>query len=300
MKYLGQPQSGSQANTTASHNRAGQYLRNRRTPVTPTRTSKQGVLRGKFGSASAAWQSLTTALQNAWTAFAANYPVKDSLGQTVVLTGQQYFIGIQTSLMNAGQAMNTAVPSNTSTPAIDTPVLYVADDGTVIVSVASVAAGDFNLVALSKILSNGKNFNQQFSQFAVLTATGLVVDLTTAYAAQYGAPTAGKKLFARFKEVNSSGMSGPNLIIQSSVVAAGSLSVGSISAGSGGTVSWTGGTTTLTTATLFDSATGAAIQSQPLVAGSCVFSTPSSGKTVYARGTDGSAWTGKSNVLVIS
>lgn len=300
MKYLGQPQSGSQANTTASHNRAGQYLRNRRTPVTPTRTPKQGILRGKFGSASAAWQSLTTALQNGWTAFAANYPVKDALGQTVVLTGQQYFIGVQTSLMNAGQPMNTAVPTNTSTPAVDSPSIWVSDDGSVIAAVGSVTVGDFNLVALSKVLSNGKNFNQQFSQFAVLTSTGLVVDLTAAYAAQYGAPTAGKKLFARFKEVNSSGMSGPNLILQTPVVEASVLSVGAISAGSGGTVTYTGGSSTLTSATLFNSVTGMALETQPLVAGGCVFSTPVSGKTVYARGTDGTNWTPKSNVLVVA
>ena len=129
MKYLGQPQSGSQANTTASHNRAGQYLRNRRKPVTPTRTAKQGILRGKFGSASAAWQTLTTAQQSAWTAVAANYPVVDSLGQTVVLTGQQYFIGLQTSLMNAGQPMNAAVPTNTSTPAIINPSVIALTSG---------------------------------------------------------------------------------------------------------------------------------------------------------------------------
>jgi hypothetical protein len=219
MKYLGQPQSGSQANTTASHNRAGQYLRSRRTPVTPTRTPKQGILRGKFGAASAAWQSLTSAVQAAWTSFAHAYPVVDALGQSVVLTGQQYFIGIQTSLMNAGQPMNTDIPTNTSTPAVDQPDLYADTNGSVIVSVNSVSGDDFNLVALSKILSNGVNFNKAFSQFAILTNTNLIIDVSAAFAAQFGAPVASRKLFARFKEVNSSGMSGPDLIIQRPVIA---------------------------------------------------------------------------------
>jgi len=218
MKYLGQPQSGSQANTTASHNRAGQYLRNRRSPVIPTRTPKQGILRGKFGSASASWQSLPSDLQAAWTAFAHGYPVKDSLGQSIVLTGQQYYIGIQTSLMNAGQPINTAVPTNTSTPAVDTPTLTIADDGTITVSVASVSVGDFILVGCSPVKSNGVNFNKQFSQFAVLTSSNLSADITEVYEAQYGAVGVSRKIFARFKEVNSSGMTGPDLIIQTSRV----------------------------------------------------------------------------------
>ena len=125
MKYLGQPQSGSQAGTTASHNRAGQYLRNRRAPVSPTRTPKQSVARARFGSASALWQTLPAPLQNAWTAFAAAYPVVDSLGQSVTLTGQQYFVGIQSQLLAVGQPTNTAVPNNTTIPPIDTPLLYV-------------------------------------------------------------------------------------------------------------------------------------------------------------------------------
>lgn len=216
MKYLGQPQSGSQAGTTASHNRAGQYLRNRRTPVTPTRTPKQGVLRGKFGAASASWQSLPADLQAAWTAFAHGYPVVDALGQSIVLTGQQYYIGIQTSLMNAGQPINTAVPTNTSTPAVDTPTLTIADDGTITVSVGSVPDGDFIIVGCSPVKSNGVNFNKQFSQFAILTSLNLSEDITTVYEAQYGAVGAGRKIFARFKEVNSSGMTGPDLIIQAS------------------------------------------------------------------------------------
>lgn len=216
MKYLGQPQSGSQANTTASHNRAGQYLRNRRSPVITTRTPKQGILRGKFGSASASWQSLPADLQAAWTAFAHGYPVKDSLGQSIVLTGQQYYIGIQTSLMNAGQPIDTAVPTNTSTPAVDTPTLTIADDGTITVAVASVTVGDFIVVGCSPVKSNGVNFNKQFSQFAVLTSENLSQDITAEYEAQYGAVGAGRKIFARFKEVNSSGMTGPDLIIQAS------------------------------------------------------------------------------------
>ena len=218
MKYLGPPQSGSQAGTTASHNRAGQYLRNRRTPTSPTRTPKQQVARQRFGTASALWQSLTGTLQAAWTSFAANYPVKDSLGQSIVLTGQQFFVGIQSTLLSIAQPTNASVPSNTTLNPVDTPAMYIDDSGNFVVSVASVSAGDVVRFGASKILSNGKNFNKTFSAFGLLNNGALVVDISAAFEAQYGLGLAGRKVFGSFLYVNSSGMSGNQAILQTPVV----------------------------------------------------------------------------------
>ena len=205
------------AGTTASHNRAGQYLRSRRVPVVPTRTPKQGILRTQFGEASRMFQSLTAALQAAWTSFAANYPVVDSLGQTVVLTAQQFFVGIQTQLLHIGQTIQTAIPTNTTVNAPDTPTLYADASGTVIVGVNSITAGDFVTVGCSKLLSNGKNYNKTTSNFAVLGTPNLLADISAAFAAQFGAPTLGRKLFAAFRSVNSSGLSGSPVRIQAPV-----------------------------------------------------------------------------------
>lgn len=220
MKYLGQPQSGSQAGTTASHNRAGQYLRSRRAPVSPTRTPKQGIARARFGSASALWQSMSSELQAAWTAFAHSYPVVDALGQTIVLTGQQYFVGINSQLQAVGSPQSTAIPTNTTIPAIDTPVIYADASGSVIASVASAVESDFNKLSISSMKSNGVSFNKQFSFFGILTAEDLVIDVSAAYSAQYGMPVLGKKIFANFVEVNSSGMKGNDTIISCPVLAA--------------------------------------------------------------------------------
>ncbi|MEI6871625.1 MAG: hypothetical protein WCL08_05025 [Verrucomicrobiota bacterium] len=213
MKYLGAPQSGSQANTTASHNRAGQYYRSRRKPITPTRNSKQGVIRGMFGAASAAWQSLEAGLQAAWSAFAASYPVTDSLGQSLVLTGQQYFIGLQTSLMNAGQIMNLNVPVNTSMEKIANPLLVIDGQGVITVSVDSLKEGDFVIVGLSSVKSAGVSFCKAFSQFAVLTHDVPSLDVTEEFTDQFGAPVVGRKVFACFKYVNSAGMTGSPIIL---------------------------------------------------------------------------------------
>jgi hypothetical protein len=220
MKMLDVPQSGSIGGVTSSHNRAGQYKRNRRAPVSPTRTPKQSVARARFGAASALWQTLDAATQNAWTAFAAAYPVVDALGQSITLTGQQYFVGIQSQLQAVGQPTNTAIPTNTTLFPIDTPVLYVDGSGTFIASVAEVNAGDFNKISCSPVLSNGVSFNKQFSLFAVLNNDNPVLDISLAYAAQYGAPVAGKKIFVAFVDVNSSGMNGNQQILQTPVLPA--------------------------------------------------------------------------------
>ena len=220
MKMLDVPQSGSIGGVTSSHNRAGQYQRSRRAPVSPTRTPKQSVARARFGASSALWQTLDAPTQNAWTAFAAAYPVVDSLGQSITLTGQQYFVGIQSQLQAVGQPTNTAVPTNTTLYPIDTPVLYADGSGTFIVSVAEVIAGDFNKVSCSPVLSNGVSFNKQFSQFAVLTSTTPILDISNVYAAQYGAPVGGKKIFVALVDVNSSGMNGNQQILQTPVLPA--------------------------------------------------------------------------------
>ena len=284
MKYLGQPQSGSQANTTASHNRAGQYLRSRRMPVTPTRTPKQGILRGKFGAASAAWQSLSQANQSAWTAFAHAYPVVDALGQSIVLTGQQYFIGIQTSLLNAGQPMNLNVPTNTSTPPVNTPSIYTGTNGSVLVLVGAPPEGDFVLCGLSKILSNGVNFNKAFSQFCVLTNESNLYDVSLVYIPQYGSPVAGRKIFSRMKIVNSSGMSGPDLIQQIAVTNETNTDTIALTNAESGILvaTFTGGTSKV--AYQFDADTGAYVSSNDVVAGVATFPTTPVGERVYVRG----------------
>jgi len=133
------------------------------------------------------------ATQNAWTAFCRAYPVVDSLGQSITLTGQQYFVGIQSQLQAVGQPTNTAVPTNTTLFPIDTPVLYADGSGTFIVSVNEVNAGDFNKVSCSPVLSNGVSFNKQFSQFGVLNHLTPFIDISVAFANQYGAPSPGRK-----------------------------------------------------------------------------------------------------------
>lgn len=93
MKYLGNPQSGSQAGTTASHNAFGQYLRNRRKPTNPN-TSHQVAVRSILGQLAKAWKFLTDLQRAAWKSLAIATPRTDSLGQTIKLSGFQEYISV--------------------------------------------------------------------------------------------------------------------------------------------------------------------------------------------------------------
>lgn len=103
--------SGSMGGLTASRNRGGQYFRQRVVPTNPAST-RQNAVRAYLASAVAAWtNTLTAAQRTAWATYAANTPRTDSLGNEIVLTGQQAYIGAYVPRMQAGAAVPTAAPT---------------------------------------------------------------------------------------------------------------------------------------------------------------------------------------------
>lgn len=82
--------SGSIGGMTASHNRFGLYFRARRVPVN-TNTSGQQKIRTAFGSAAAGWRALTAPQRAAWKAYADATTTTNRLGDTVKLTGAQWY-----------------------------------------------------------------------------------------------------------------------------------------------------------------------------------------------------------------
>ena len=304
MKILDVPQSGSIGGQTSSHNRAGQYRRNRRTPVVPTRTPKQGILRSRFTNASSLFQSIGPTLQAAWTSFAAGYPVVDSLGQSIVLTGQQFFVAVQTTLQNALQLMITDIPTNTTVIAVDTPVVYADSGGVVIGSLATIDPTGYCLFAASKLLGLGRYFNKTVSQFGVITGPGTFVDASAVYTAQFGTPSVGRKLFAQFKSVNSSGLTGPPVRVSALVTAAGALAAPVLTSPAPGSVTASVPATGSYTVVIFQVPTAG--QAATSLAQSYSVSTPGAAQAVptnsqvFARIFDGSTWSPPSAVITVT
>ncbi len=79
--------SGSLNGSVFSHNRGGQYARNRSIPANPA-TTRQGEVRTSLTVLSLQWgQVLTQAQRDAWSNYAASTPVTNRLGDQTTLSG---------------------------------------------------------------------------------------------------------------------------------------------------------------------------------------------------------------------
>lgn len=214
MKILDIPRSGSYAGVTSSHNRAGQYVRNRRTP-TNAPTARRTLIRTAFGAAASGYAALTPTQQASWIAAAAGHPITDTLGQSITLTGQQLYVSIQTALANVGATATTSPPS--------TFAVFSASGSTGTFSVATGlsltlsghgASTDFLNVAFSKPQSAGVSFNKTYSQQQHTAGNSTTLTLTTAaYGALFGTPAVGQKVFVKLTPVSSLGVTGVPLVL---------------------------------------------------------------------------------------
>lgn len=225
MKFLGPPSSGSIAGTTSSHNRAGQYTRNRRSPVQPVGSGRRGFVRSALGAASAGWAALTDVQREAWTTFAAAHPITDSLGSSVVLTGQQMYVRCGTSLLNVNEDLPVDPPVNTDLPDVTGSALVVDVEGNVGWSGYSGDAADFVVFQISRWVSPGVSFMKTF--WSPLTAVrfdaanAAAADwLPAVYLDEFGAPPLGSKVFGRVTPVNQYGWNGTPIVLVTTVVAA--------------------------------------------------------------------------------
>jgi hypothetical protein len=241
MKFLGPPSSGSQADTTASHNRAGQYYRNRRSPVQPVGTGRRATARSNFGSASSAWASLTFSQQAAWQAYADSHPITDSLGSSIKLTGHQMFVSIYSQLLNCETSPSTTPPVSASVYSPAPAIVTVSPGGLVIVTTpGNGGSADFLLYAFSQPKSSGVTFNKTFWQAGVGAGdlTG-PQDYSGEYVGQFGLPPVGSRVFYRLTPVNQYGVKGTELIAFAQVAALDTAPV--VTAGAAGVINWTNG-----------------------------------------------------------
>jgi hypothetical protein len=96
MKYRGfivGAASGALGSAVASHNKGGQYLRARVVPSGAVPTTFQGVIRNAIRSVTNLWQSLSDGKRATWNVYAANVFTIDALGQSIQLSGFNWFTG---------------------------------------------------------------------------------------------------------------------------------------------------------------------------------------------------------------
>lgn len=214
MKILDIPRSGSYAGVTSSHNRAGQYVRNRRTP-TNTPTARRTAIRTAFGAGSSGYSSITDAQRAAWAAAADAHPITDRLGSSITLTGHQLYVAVNTQLVNCGASSVAVPPSSFAVFSVSgTTAVFSVASGFTLTPVTTGGATDHMLIAFTKPTSAGRSFPPAFSQYARLAGNAITEEVTTAvYAAIFGAPVIGQKVFVKVTPVSVAGVTGTALVI---------------------------------------------------------------------------------------
>jgi len=113
--------SGSIAGVVHARNRFGNYIRPRTKPVNPNST-RQIVIRTAMAFFTQRWHdTLTSAMRTAWATYAAAVPCKNRLGETVYITGFNWYLAVnivrsqmENSKCDAGPATLTLVESDPS------------------------------------------------------------------------------------------------------------------------------------------------------------------------------------------
>lgn len=93
-----------------SHNKGGDYVRLGTTPTNP-QTSRQQTTRGILGTRASQWTAgLTQDQRDAWDVYAAGHPIKNSLGQDILISGLAWYVRANARLVDAGLALSQDPP----------------------------------------------------------------------------------------------------------------------------------------------------------------------------------------------
>lgn len=224
MKYLGDPRSGSQAGTTASRNRFGQYFRTRAMPVQP-RTPKQTRIRGLLTVSSSQWRTLSDASRTAWNDYAAQILRSGSLGSSYSPTGQSLFSATQ--ILSVGATVNdppTVLPTYVmsvdnmtyvdSTPGPEALNIFIdttsADNEMLVETSGPVSPGVTSAAAVRRWRSlpvTAANVNIQ--RFAM---TASPIDVIAEYKFLFPSPVPGQVIWFRFREVFFDGVNNAGIV----------------------------------------------------------------------------------------
>jgi hypothetical protein len=180
-----------------SRNRGGNYIRRRVVPINRNTTSQRGS-RTRFTGLSQGWRGLTATQQTAWNNATGNFPRKDRLGNTIVLSGANLYQSLNNTLINAGIATIATPPiASTIVGPATFSATYVAGVSTLTFTATPVPTGQAYLVFATRGLSPGVSFvKSQFrliTTFAAAAASPQIV--TTPYIAKFGAVVVGQKVF---------------------------------------------------------------------------------------------------------
>jgi hypothetical protein len=197
--------SGSVGATVFSHNAGGAYMKNKSIPLNPN-SPYQISARNLLTLFAQKWRSLTEAQQAAWNAAAPSFPVTNRIGETITLSGFNFYVRQNININLAGGS-SISVPPSPGTVVSPLTFSGTCTGGAIslIYTATPVPTGQVLFVYGTIGLSTGKNFvKSQFRLFAVLAAAAASpFSATTLYTARFGPPLSGvgQKLFFQIEPV---------------------------------------------------------------------------------------------------
>lgn len=196
MKFLDVPRSGSEASTTSSRNRFGQYTRNRASPVQP-RTAAQLNQRARMSTNAAGWRALTDAQRAGWASLGAMISRNDALGQGYTMNGFMAYCSVNNNLLSGGSSVVADAPAIV-TPAdlLTVTITLTAAAFSIAYTATPLAAGVQLQIFVSPQSSAGRKFN---GDYRLLTTTAAAAaspaNVLSAYTARFGVPVVGNRIF---------------------------------------------------------------------------------------------------------
>jgi hypothetical protein len=203
MKYLSpvySQASGSIAGLTYSRNRGGNYTRARTSPSNP-QSALQTAVRSNLIVSSQQWSTLDPEQRDAWAAASSGHPKRNTMGQDIVLSGHQFFVGVNSLRAYAGLAALEEPPANfiRANP-YELPLNSMGTDGASI-SVGNnqlQPAGTVLLAFISRPSSPGSNPMNQPFRFFDSDPWAAAMSLTLNAADPFGLASVGQARAFRF------------------------------------------------------------------------------------------------------
>lgn len=202
--------SGRTAGTVFARNKGGAYMRRFSVPTNP-RTQSQEEARQRLSDQSSAWRTLNQDQRDSWNAWAQEHPILDRLGASILLTGHQAFVKVNSNVvLFTGGAPLTAPPANPvfKVPAISQTAAFDATvaDSIILLAGVDLVIGDRIAIWMSPPVSPG--VSNTFSKERLVTTLTLAADVDAgdelpdigpAYVAVFGTLTgkADQKIIAR-------------------------------------------------------------------------------------------------------
>lgn len=154
--------SGSIGDNTFSHNKGGPYVRRRAIPTLST-SAKLAYTKALLSSISGSWNALTDNQRQQWNAWAGINTVINALGQSIILSGQQAFVGLNARGQAAGFTATTVPPTGDGPAALLTLVVTPAAPATLSCAFTPALPTGYRIAiwqSLPSTLGRNPNFNQ--------------------------------------------------------------------------------------------------------------------------------------------